>query len=111
MSTWDIGPFDSDTAADFAGDLDEATMEEGESMIYRVLKRAADPARYLITPDVERAVAAAAPRTNQGGLAGPHFGAKPGQPEQGGGLSAGRAETQYRIGWWVGEYVRMEPAV
>ncbi|CAL9677148.1 hypothetical protein SUDANB105_08030 [Streptomyces sp. enrichment culture] len=35
-------------------------MEERESMIRRVLKRAADPADYLITPDAERAVAAAA---------------------------------------------------
>ncbi|SNT59790.1 DUF4259 domain-containing protein [Actinacidiphila glaucinigra] len=60
MGTWDIGPFDNDTAADFAGDLDEATMEELESMIRRVLKRSADPADYLITPDAERAVAAAA---------------------------------------------------
>lgn len=24
MGTWDIGPFDNDTAADFAGDLDDA---------------------------------------------------------------------------------------
>ncbi|WP_326570109.1 DUF4259 domain-containing protein [Actinacidiphila glaucinigra] len=60
MGTWDMGPFDNDTAADVAGDLDEATMEERESMIRRVLKRAADPADYLITPDAERAVAAAA---------------------------------------------------
>ncbi|MFE2545723.1 DUF4259 domain-containing protein [Actinacidiphila glaucinigra] len=60
MGTWDIGPFDNDTAADFAGDLDEATMAERESMIRRVLKCAADPAGYLITPDAERAVAAAA---------------------------------------------------
>ncbi|PKW12519.1 protein of unknown function [Streptomyces sp. 1222.5] len=60
MGTWDIGPFDNDTAADFAGDLDEAPMEQRESMIRRVLKRAADPADYLITPDAERAVAAAA---------------------------------------------------
>ncbi|MEU3774088.1 DUF4259 domain-containing protein [Streptomyces sp. NPDC032472] len=60
MGTWDIGPFNNDTAADFAGDLDEATMEQRESMIRRVLERAADPADYLITPDAERAVAAAA---------------------------------------------------
>ncbi|MEV7557647.1 DUF4259 domain-containing protein [Streptomyces sp. NPDC048331] len=60
MGTWDIGPFDNDTAADFAGDLDEAAMEERESMIRRVLERAADPAGHLITPDAERAVAAAA---------------------------------------------------
>jgi hypothetical protein len=60
MGTWDIGPFDNDTAADFAGDLDEAAVEERESMIRSVLKRAADPADYLDAPDAERAVAAAA---------------------------------------------------
>ncbi|MFC8766005.1 DUF4259 domain-containing protein, partial [Streptomyces sp. NPDC057193] len=33
MGTWDIGPFDNDTAADFAGDLDEAALEEREAMM------------------------------------------------------------------------------
>ncbi|MEV6655203.1 DUF4259 domain-containing protein [Streptomyces sp. NPDC051219] len=60
MGTWDIGPFDNDTAADFGGDLDEAALEERESMIRGVLKRAADPADHLDTSDGERAVAAAA---------------------------------------------------
>ncbi|MEW2079311.1 MULTISPECIES: DUF4259 domain-containing protein [unclassified Streptomyces] len=60
MGTWDIGPFDNDTAADFAGDLDEAAVEEREPMIRRVLKRAADPVDCLDAPDAERAVAAAA---------------------------------------------------
>ncbi|WP_432173943.1 DUF4259 domain-containing protein [Streptomyces sp. Tue6028] len=60
MGTWDIGPFDNDSAADFAGDLDDATMGEREPMIRRVLKRAADTADYLNTSDAERAVAAAA---------------------------------------------------
>lgn len=60
MGTWDIGPFDNDTAADFAGDLDEAALEEREPMIRRVLKRAADVTDFLETPDAERAVAAAA---------------------------------------------------
>ncbi|MFE3119204.1 DUF4259 domain-containing protein [Streptomyces niveus] len=60
MGAWDIGPFDNDTAADFGGDLDEAAMEERESMIRRVLKRAADPADFVDTSDGERAVAAAA---------------------------------------------------
>ncbi|MFG1805741.1 DUF4259 domain-containing protein [Streptomyces sp. NPDC049040] len=60
MGTWDIGPFDNDTAADFAGDLDEAALEEREPMIRRVLKRAADATDFLETPDAERAVAAAA---------------------------------------------------
>ncbi|WP_392840850.1 DUF4259 domain-containing protein [Streptomyces sp. LN500] len=60
MGTWDISPFDNDTAADFGGDLDEAALDERESMIRGVLKRAADPADYLDTSDGERAVAAAA---------------------------------------------------
>ncbi|MGW3209014.1 DUF4259 domain-containing protein [Streptomyces sp. NPDC001135] len=60
MGTWDIGPFDNDTAADFADCLDEATMEEREPMIRKVLIRAADATDYLDTPDAERAVAAAA---------------------------------------------------
>jgi hypothetical protein len=60
VGTWDIGPFDNDTAADFAGDLDEAALEEREPMIRRVLKRAADVRDFLEIPDAERAVAAAA---------------------------------------------------
>ncbi|GHI84948.1 DUF4259 domain-containing protein [Streptomyces xanthophaeus] len=60
MGTWDIGPFDNDTAADFGGDLDDVSLEERESMIRGVLGRAADPADHLDTSDGERAVAAAA---------------------------------------------------
>ncbi|WP_327721789.1 DUF4259 domain-containing protein [Streptomyces sp. NBC_00490] len=60
MGTWDIGPFDNDTAADFGGDLDEAAPEEREALIRRVLQRAADSADFLDTSDGERAVAAAA---------------------------------------------------
>jgi hypothetical protein len=33
MGTWDVGPFDNDTAADFGGDLDEAALEEREALI------------------------------------------------------------------------------
>ncbi|MFD4230432.1 DUF4259 domain-containing protein [Streptomyces sp. NPDC058545] len=60
MGTWDIGPFDNDTAADFAGDLDEAAVDEAESVIRGALERAADAADRLDAPDAERAVAAAA---------------------------------------------------
>ncbi|MFI1944630.1 DUF4259 domain-containing protein [Streptomyces virginiae] len=60
MGTWDIGPFDNDTAADFGGDLDEAALEERQAMIRGVLKRAAGPADFLGVSDGERAVAAAA---------------------------------------------------
>ncbi|WP_285566696.1 DUF4259 domain-containing protein [Streptomyces sp. RTGN2] len=60
MGTWDVGPFDNDTAADFAGDLDEAALEEREAMIQGVLKRAVGPGDLLGIYDGERAVAAAA---------------------------------------------------
>ncbi|MGW4232470.1 DUF4259 domain-containing protein [Streptomyces sp. NPDC004980] len=60
MGTWDIGPFDNDTAADFGGDLDEAPQEDRESMIRGVLRRAAGSADYLDVSDGERAVAAVA---------------------------------------------------
>ncbi|MEU0162243.1 DUF4259 domain-containing protein [Streptomyces sp. NPDC006261] len=60
MGTWDVGPFDNDTAADFARDLDEVAAEEREPMIRSVLKRVADPADYSDAPDAERAVGAAA---------------------------------------------------
>ncbi|MDI6516180.1 DUF4259 domain-containing protein [Streptomyces coelicoflavus] len=59
MGTWDIGPFDNDTAADFGDDLDDAVMDEREPKIRSVLKRAANPAGLLTAPDAERAVAAA----------------------------------------------------
>ncbi|MFJ2774284.1 DUF4259 domain-containing protein [Streptomyces sp. NPDC087300] len=42
MGTWNIGPFDSDTGADFGGGLDEAALEEREAMIRGALIRAAD---------------------------------------------------------------------
>ncbi|MFE8015910.1 DUF4259 domain-containing protein [Streptomyces antibioticus] len=60
MGTWDIGPFDNDTAADFGGDLDEAALEEREAMVRGALQRAADSAGFLDAADGERAVAAAA---------------------------------------------------
>ncbi|WP_107470329.1 DUF4259 domain-containing protein [Streptomyces sp. 3211] len=60
MGTWDTGPFDNDTAADFGGDLDEAALEEREPMIRGVLVRAASPVDFLGIYDGERAVAAAA---------------------------------------------------
>ena len=60
MGTWDIGPFDNDTAADFGSDLDEAALEQRQSLIRGALTRAADPADFLDTSDGERAVAAAA---------------------------------------------------
>jgi hypothetical protein len=60
MGTWDIQPFDNDTAADFANDLDDADTPEREALIRMVLMRAADSKDYLEAPEAEEAVAAAA---------------------------------------------------
>lgn len=58
MGTWDTGPFDNDSAADFAGDLDEAAPEAREALIRGVLLRARDTTGLLW--EAEAAVAAAA---------------------------------------------------
>jgi hypothetical protein len=58
MGTWDTGPFDNDSAADFAGDLDEAAPEAREALIRGVLLRARDATGLLW--EAEAAVAAAA---------------------------------------------------
>ncbi|MEU6542754.1 DUF4259 domain-containing protein [Streptomyces sp. NPDC046859] len=60
MGTWDIGPFDNDTAADFANDLDDAAEGERERLVRGALMRAVDNHDYLEAPDAEEAVAAAA---------------------------------------------------
>ncbi|MFC8949510.1 DUF4259 domain-containing protein [Streptomyces rochei] len=58
MGTWDTGPFDNDTAADFANALDEAAPEARETLIRGVLGRTIDATGYLA--EAEEAVAAAA---------------------------------------------------
>ncbi|WP_406408610.1 DUF4259 domain-containing protein [Streptomyces sp. NBC_01643] len=58
MGTWDTGPFDNDTAADFANALDDAEPAEREALIRGVLTRTVDAAGYLT--EAEEAVAAAA---------------------------------------------------
>jgi Domain of unknown function (DUF4259) len=61
MGTWDVGPFDNDDAADFAGDLDDAPEQARIEMIGAVLGRVADPADDdSRLSDAPRAVAAAA---------------------------------------------------
>jgi hypothetical protein len=60
MGTWDTGPFDNDTAADFCGDLDEAAAYEREGMIRSALTRVIDTENYLEAPESDVAVAAAA---------------------------------------------------
>ncbi|MER5668607.1 DUF4259 domain-containing protein [Streptomyces mirabilis] len=58
MGTWDTGPFDNDTAADFANALDDAEPEACEALIRGVLIRTIDATGYLA--EAEEAVAAAA---------------------------------------------------
>jgi hypothetical protein len=60
MGTWDVGPFDNDTAADFCGDLDEAASGEREGIVRGALTRVIDTVDYLEAPESEVAVAAAA---------------------------------------------------
>ncbi|MET9351244.1 DUF4259 domain-containing protein [Streptomyces termitum] len=58
MGTWGTGPFDNDTAADFAHALDEAAFEEREALLRGVLTRTVDATCWLA--EGEEAVAAAA---------------------------------------------------
>ncbi|MFH9804073.1 DUF4259 domain-containing protein [Streptomyces albidoflavus] len=62
MGTWGVGPFDSDTAADFCGEVDDVAMEEREQAVRTALVRAVDiPAGVeLDACEAQRAVAAAA---------------------------------------------------
>ncbi len=60
MGTWDVGPFDNDTAADFGGDLDDAAEGEREGMLRSILARAASTEDYLDQDIAVKAVAAAA---------------------------------------------------
>jgi hypothetical protein len=58
VGTWGTGPFDNDTAADFAGDLDDAPPGEREALVRGVLARTVSAAGYL--DEAQEAVAAAA---------------------------------------------------
>lgn len=60
MGTWDVGPFDNDTAADFGGDLDKAAADERKGIVRGALTRVIDTVEYLEAPESEVAVAAAA---------------------------------------------------
>ncbi|WP_033341592.1 DUF4259 domain-containing protein [Catenuloplanes japonicus] len=62
MGTWDFGPLDNDTAADWCGDLREAPAARRLELIRTALTAAADhdAAAYLDDTIGDRAVAAAA---------------------------------------------------
>jgi Domain of unknown function (DUF4259) len=60
MGAWDIGPFDNDGAADWAGELDDAEPEQRPALVRAALAEAADEVDYLRVEVAEVAVAAAA---------------------------------------------------
>lgn len=60
MGTWDAGPFDNDTAADFAVSLDDVPEHQRAAMIRGVLTTVIDNDGYLDFDDGARAAAAAA---------------------------------------------------
>ncbi|MFE9942026.1 DUF4259 domain-containing protein [Streptomyces hirsutus] len=61
MGTWGYKPFDNDTAADFAGDLDAAPQSERIEMLRAALASVADDvSTHVIGGKAEIAIAAAA---------------------------------------------------
>lgn len=60
MGTWDSGPFDNDSAADWCGALDDADPADRLGMIRQTLAAVADHTGYLDDRMGVRAVAAAA---------------------------------------------------
>ncbi|MGW7088448.1 DUF4259 domain-containing protein [Streptomyces sp. NPDC054871] len=60
MGTWDFGPFDNDTAADFCGDLDDAPAEDRLGLVHAALDDAVGDGGALDADVAETAVAAAA---------------------------------------------------
>jgi len=77
MGTWDVGPFDNDTAADWCGDLDDASPDARQDLVRDALVRAADTRDCLYANVGDEAVAAAALVAAQspgGEPAHPHYG-------------------------------------
>ncbi|MBN3928193.1 DUF4259 domain-containing protein [Streptomyces verrucosisporus] len=60
MGTWDIGPFENDAAADFAGTLDKTAPDERDGLVRATLGRVARTRDYLDGSEGAEAVAAAA---------------------------------------------------
>jgi hypothetical protein len=60
LGFWDVGPFDNDDAADFAGDLDAVTADARIEMVGRVLDRVATANDDVDMWHIPKAVAAAA---------------------------------------------------
>ncbi|MGI5147027.1 DUF4259 domain-containing protein [Plantactinospora sp. CA-294935] len=60
MGTWDDGPFDNDSAADWCGDLHDADPSERPAIVRAALTTAALNTGYLDDCDAVSAIAAAA---------------------------------------------------
>jgi hypothetical protein len=61
MGTWDVGPFDNDTAADWCGDLDDAAPGQRPTIVRRALTTVLDNGDDYLDSDVAvEAIAAAA---------------------------------------------------
>jgi hypothetical protein len=60
MGTWDYGPFDSDKAADWCGDVNDAAAEERPALIRKALMSAIGNDGYLDSDEAAEAIAAAA---------------------------------------------------
>jgi hypothetical protein len=61
MGTWDVGPFDNDTAADWCGDLDDAASGQRPTIVRSALTTVLDNGDDYLDSDVAvEAIAAAA---------------------------------------------------
>jgi len=60
VGTWDKGPFDNDTAADWTGEFGEASEQARLEMLEEALRAAADESDYLDADTAYQAIAAAA---------------------------------------------------
>ncbi|WP_097229390.1 DUF4259 domain-containing protein [Streptomyces zhaozhouensis] len=60
MGTWDVGPFDNDTAADFRGAWDDAPAGERAEKVRTALVTTVESGDYLDADEACEAVAAAA---------------------------------------------------
>jgi hypothetical protein len=69
VATWDVGPFDNDTAADWSATFDEADDATRLEMLEETLSAAADETEYLDAEYAYEAIAAAAVVASQ--LGGP----------------------------------------
>jgi hypothetical protein len=60
VGTWDLGPFDNDTAADWSGEFGDASEAARLEMLEEALHAAADETDYLDVDFAHAAIAAAA---------------------------------------------------